>query len=340
MFDKAKNAASIFINRFNKNIPEVESIACRGINNTFASVYTNAVYKKILLECAERAVIPNEIDHSGFSLSVYDSYSPKKNGLITIILDCLVNNNRVFFEALKISGVNDGYIFTRIEESKAFKNDKIKPNIIELDFSLFEESRLVYLLFECLGFVLTALDKNITVANALIYKLHALSEQISHASSIEPIISQIKSLNDGIREGKGGYIDALSSIETIEIKTASAQQATDLIYGLIATIVGLPKSDLFGEVTTGLGNGDNGDERREHLAHRRYFHDILAGVLYSVWGRPFSYKTPPADLTSLIDAAAFIETTTLLTRNGKLKILKNHFRGLSDDDFNIPLAVK
>ena len=333
-----KETGAAFLQMFSRTIPDVEGVACRGINDNFAIICTTTLYKKILLESAEKAAIPNEVDHAGFALSVYDSFSPAKKGLISILVDCIVNNRRIFIEK-KDMPVKNSYTFVQIDEDKAFSNKKIKASVIELDFSNFIEARLIFILFECLGLVLSALDKNITISNALIFKIKDLSAQVASKSAIDPIVEQIKSLNSGIREGKGGFMDSGSSIDTVEIKTDAASRATNLIYGLIATIVGLPKSDLFSEVTTGLGSSDRGDERRANVGYKKYFHDVLAGVFYSVWDRPFSYKIPPVDLSALIDAAAFIETTSILTREGKLNILKNHFSGLGDNDFNIPLEL-
>ena len=339
MISNLKETGAAFLQMFTRTIPSIEGVSCRGISDNFATIYTSTLYKKILLECAEKSSIPNEIDHFGFALSVYDSFAPAKKGLISLLVECIVNNRRTFFERKEICGLKDGYTFVQIDEDKAFSNKKIKANVIELDFSNFIESKLIFILFECLGLVLSALDKNITISNALVFKIKDLSAQVASKSALDPVIEQIKSLNSGIRKGKGGFMDAESSIDTVEIKTDSASKVTNLVYGLIATIVGLPKSDLFGEVTTGLGSSDRGDERRANIAYKKYFHDVLSGVFYGVWGRPFSYKIPPVDLNALIDAAAFIETTSILTREGKLKILKNHFSGLDDNDFNIPLEM-
>lgn len=330
------STAQNLANRLSQTPPEVEDVPHLGIDENFANVFCKEIYKKIMLECANRATIPTGIDAGGFNLTMYDSYSPYKKGLVSWVVEGMVDSKRVYLKKTPLFDVHkDLFVFQRSTQIEAYDNELIKKDYIELDFTQFYEAKIIKLLFEMLALVLVSLNKGIVVSQAVILKIHKLSEMIHNAQNLQPLVDQVKNINDGLRKGKMTYIDAESSIEGFEQSSEASSKMTDFIFGLVATLIGLPKSDLFSEVVTGLGNGDNGDARRENSTHRRYFYDILSGTLFSVYMQPFEYRPVIEDMSAMISAAAFIETTTLFSDEGKRKFLLNNFKGYNLQDFNL-----
>ena len=335
------NTAQNIADRFSHQTPEAEDVAHLGIDDDFAHIFCTKIYKKVMLECVDRATIPNGIDKGGFNLTVYDSYSPYKQGLVSWIVYAMVSQRHLYLKKTLLSDVHrDLYVFNRATLDEAYDGETIKPNYIELDFTNFKEARLIKLLFELLSLVIVSLNKGIVVSQAVILKLHNLSEMIHNKQNLEPLIEQVKQLNDGIRKGRTSFIDAQSSVEHVEQSSEASSKTVDFVFGLIATLIGLPKSDLFAEVVTGLGNGDNGDSRRENATIRRYFYDVLSGVLYNVFNQPFEYRPIIEDINEMISAAAFIETTTIFSEQGKEKFLTNNFKGYNKEDFNLDTPVQ
>lgn len=91
---------------------------------------------------------------------------------------------------------------------------------------------------------------------------------------------------------------------------------------------------IFGDVVTGLGSSSDGDELRLNAAIKRYFYSIMSGVLFAVYDRPFEYRNMVDDIQGMVTMFTFIETTSLLTDEGKLKFMINN-TGMNEEDFNI-----
>ena len=291
-------------------------------DDDFCTVLATSMYKKIMLECADRAVLPNSIEKGGYTSTVYDSYSPYKSGLISWIVYAMVGMRKIFLKINSISG--NAYTFELSNSNEALKNGKLRGDFIELDFTKFKEAKVICLLFELLGQVMVAMAKGVTASQSLLLKINALSEMIANTQNLEPLQAQIKSINEGLKEGKSSYVDAKSSVDFLVYDSTNTQQAADYIFSLISNLTGLPSSYLFAEVVTGLGSGDNGDAARLDTALRGYFYNILQGVLFNVYSENMEYKESPEDINTLISLFTFIETTTSLTDEGKLKFMINN----------------
>jgi len=66
-----------------QTITEVQDITCLGFDHDFCLTYGRTIYAKILHECADRAMLPKEVVKSGYTMTVYDNYSPFKVGLVS-----------------------------------------------------------------------------------------------------------------------------------------------------------------------------------------------------------------------------------------------------------------
>jgi hypothetical protein len=310
---------------FNKGVTtetELADINCLNFGDDFCNVFALSMYKKIMLECADRAVLPNSIDKADYTATVYDSYSPYKSGLVSWVTVALVGQKKIF---LKINKLSSGiFTFEKSDESAALNNGKLRADFMELDFTNFKEASVICLLFELLAQVMLAMSKGVTASQGLLLKINALSEMIANAQNLAPLEKQLKSINDGLRQGKASYVDAKSSVDFLVYDSANAEKAASYIFSLISTITGLPASYLFGEVVSSLGGGDSGDSERFDKSTKNYFYNIWSGVCFNVYGENFEFRESPADINELISLFTFIETTTALTDAGKLKFMINN----------------
>jgi hypothetical protein len=321
-------------NNTNEPIPELRDINHVKFNDSFAKTYTKSMYQKIMYECADRAILPDNVDKSAYHFTVYNSVTPRRMGITSILIEAMIEREHLFLQKVPIEKRDVGrYRFDEITRETAFSdNGNIKPDVIELDFSEFEEVTAILLLFTLLKDVLLSTSKGVNLSQASLLKIHNLSAMMDTKESLEPMIEQIKEVNRSIRKGAMGCIDAKSSLEFVSHNTEPNVKASDFIFGLISSITGMPKSWLFGEVVTGLGSGDNGDEVRANSAIKRYFYDIYAGMVYSIYNRPFEYKTPTQDVSQLINMFTFVETSSLLTEDAKRRFLINN-AGFVESDF-------
>jgi len=310
-------------------VKDVEALQCD--SSITALTFARNMYKKILYECADRATLPKEIEKDIYTTTINNSYSPYKMGLIDLIVNAMIANSQVFYRKEKIK--DGSYIFNRVS-SYQVNTEKPDPHILELDFRNFSESKIIILLFSLLVNVLQAMSNGVQVSRALVIKINALSEMIQNAQNTEALEDQLNQLNNGITAGKTGYIDAKSSVDFAQYDPKPAQTASSFIYSLISTITGLPTSYLFSEVTGGLGDTSNSEEKRLNTSLKIYFNSICSGIFYSVFDRVFQFKQMIEDVDKLINLFSWIESTNLLTNDGVKKLLLDN-TSLKRDDLNV-----
>ena len=307
-------------------------VKCVGIaNSKLAEVMTKNLYTRIIHKCFTRAILPDGILASAFNMSIYDSYSPFKLGLASVVVDALYNMKKVYVE---VSETDNGVKLFTVLETNATEEDKNKSNVIELDFTKYYQVEVIKLLYTLLLGVLSAIDKGITISQAMVFKLHKLSEMVQNNSTDKVLREQLTQLNEAISQGNAGFIDANSDIMFPSYDAAPAEGALSLIYGVIANITGLPMSFINSETVGGLGSTSDSDNQRLNDAIEYYYFNIVNNILYSIYNKPFEFKQFVDDVNALVSMFAFIETTELLTDSGKLKFMRNN-TGFSDDDINI-----
>lgn len=287
----------------------------------FSRAYAAKFYQFVITEAVARASLPPGIDRDGLALTVNDSFSPYKRGLSSLVIKGILERSRRYYR--KEDAGRKDYIFKEVTDNSHLneKGELTDPDVIELDFREFIESEVVGLLFETLSFTLQGMSNGATLGQAAILKIHKLSEMIANEQNMEPITAQLTQLNDSIRSGRPGVIDAESALEFPKYEVAPASEAAELIFSMIVTLTGVPASYIYGFVSGGLGDQAEGDERRLNSSIRRYFDNIVSGVLWAVYGKPFRYKTIIADVPAMVELFTWLETTTMITPEGKARIL-------------------
>lgn len=290
----------------------------------FSAVYATKFYQFVVTECVARASLPPGVDRDGLALTVNDSFSPFKRGLSSLVVKGIVERSRRYYR--KEDAGRGDFLFKEVTDTKHLneKGELIDPNVIELDFREFAESEVVGLLFETLSFSLQGMANGVTLGQAAILRIHELSQMIDNEQNIEPIKTQLVQLNESIRMGRPGVIDAKSSVDFVSYDATPAGTAVDLVFSMIVTLTGVPASYIYGFVAGGLGDQAEGDERRLNSAIRRYFDNVVSGVLWAVYGKAFRYKAIIADVAAAVELFTFIETTSLLTEEGRRRLLMDN----------------
>lgn len=306
------------------------------VNSKFANVYLSMIYTKIMHECADRASIPNGVDKSLYTATVHDSYSPFKRGLVSLLVAGMVDRSLEYYKIKQSPGVK---LFEKIQRGEAFEEnakgeEEIKAGVLELDFQEFQESEVLELLFALLSAVLQAMSNGVTISQAVILKIHELSKMIANTQNLEPLTKQLRQLNDAISQGKPGVVDAKSALEFPKYDATPAEEASALVFKLISSLTGLPASYLFGEVVGGLGDTSESDTTRMNAAVRRYYHSIYSPAVKVVFNVPFEYKLLLSDAPDLVELMNWIEQTSLLTPEGKKRILLNN-TPLTEKDIDV-----
>lgn len=317
---------------------EISSIETTQFNSNFGKVFMTKMYQRILTEAGARASMPKGVDKSAYTLTLNDSYSPAKRGLVSLIIKSMSERSLDYYK-IETTPRGDKIFTTPVNNEHLDSNGNVKPGYLELDFREFYEGEVVEMLFSLMGTVMQAMSNGVAVSQATLVKLHNLSEMIHNEQNVEPLLAQIRQMEESIRLGKPGVIDAKSDITYAAYETDPTTQATTFIFSMISCITGMPNSYIFGEVVGGLGDNSESDEKRLNSAVRHYFNSILSGVLYVVFKNVFEYKQLVEDIPSLMELLSWIETTNVLTEEGKIKLLIDN-TPLSEDFIDLSMSMK
>lgn len=312
----------------------INSVECNDFGLHFARTMCISMYEKIFYECADKAILTDKINNSDYSITSYDSFSPLKRGLVSLIVEALVDNTTVYLKKIKIPKTN-AYVFSVVDKEVATNSagEIDESNYLEMNFDNYEESKIVLSLYVLLGNVMVSLSKGITVSKGLIVKFKGLSELIKNSQNTKQLKIQIEELNKGVIAGKTTAIDSDSDIEQLGYDSSQAEKSAKYIFSLISNVTGRPISYINGEVTGGLGDNSKSEEKRLDASTKKYFYSIWAGINYSIYGEYFKYKVPLESMSDIEEAFAFVEITTSLSQKGKLLFLKN-YTGMDDDNFS------
>lgn len=302
----------------------------------FSDVFVKSTYEKIMHSVADRTVMPAGVTKDEFNLTAYDSYSPFKRGLVSLLVDGMVSRSHRYFDVIKTSR-GDFVFVENFDPRKDAKGNLTDPNVLELDFREFAEGDILKLLFEISENIAQAASNGTAMSLAPLVKLHKLSEMIDSQTNLEPLREQLNQLNESITHGRAGVIDAESDIVFTGYDPQPAVEAQGIIAALVSAITGVPQTVLFGESVGGLGDMSVSEQKRLDAALRRYFHSIMSGCLYVVWGKVFQYATPIIDTPNLVALFNFIETTSLLTEEGRRKLLLEN-TSLVEEDIDVSEA--
>lgn len=304
------------------------------VDSKFSDVFMANMYTKIMHEAADRASLPEGVEKDAYSLTMYDSYSPAKRGLISIVVKNMIENTHKYYRK-EITGRGD-FIFIEVSDGSYLDDsgNLTDPDILELDFTDFYESKVLSLLFALLKNVLQSMSNGVTISQSLIIQIHELSQMIDNNQNTKPLIDQLTQMNDSITQGNPGVIDAKSKVTFMEYKSEAAKNTVGFIFGLIAGITGAPTSYLFSDVVGGLGDMSKSEEKRLDMAIKRYFHSILSGSLYATFDKVFQYKNLISDVDGSISLFTWLETTTSITPEAKAKLIVDN-TVLNHSDINL-----
>lgn len=293
------------------------------------------LYSKVLHEAADRASLPEGVEKDGFTITIYNSYSPYREGLISLVAEAMTYKKQQFYRVEKVPNHNSAYSFTEVfgDDAKD-ESGNVKPDILELDFRKFCEADLLRILAHLLRTIMAATASDIFIGQSVLFKLQGLAEMINNEQNLEALQKQLTVLNESILSGKTGYIDDESEVTRPMINTDPNKEAMAFIFNMMSLVTGVPSSVLWSEVVGGLGDNSNSEMIRYNQALKHYFHSVLSGVFYAVYNRVFHYKKMVSDLDGMISVFSFIETTTLLSDEGKKRLLLDN-TNLDEDDLNL-----
>lgn len=325
MLDKNKE---FFWGIFNKSSEATEVILKAPFQMTiqqecFANFKTEKLYEKILNRCYSRSG-GAEDDKKIASLfdSVEKSNAPK--GLISLLacgmtekleFGIIYNSNgfvrvATFGEKQKIK---KAYL-KNVSQSVKISADEVG---ILVDFSRYVLTDLIKAYMAMIYDILTSMNTQVGLAKSLQIKISGLRGVVSAAGKDEPI-QQAKDVNQALIKGQSVLIDQKDTIETLKLDSTSVQESINMIYGLLASDIGMPLSFVNGELATGMSATGEADSNQQEEGLQDFFNSVFKPVcdkLYN-WNLQFvsdDWRWFNAMIGSLIS----VENSSLLSEEQK-----------------------
>lgn len=292
----------------------------------FAEKMLMHTYKKVLFLPVTSIGGSDEEKQSIFN-SAADHYSPKSNGFIHYAAKAMSKKRQIILDKDKHG---DYFLF----KEAAGNVEKVTADHLVLDFTEYESTDLLTAYFEMMHDALNAAAKGVKSSQGLIVYLEKLHESLADSKAKEIIEGQIKGLGESLRGGKTGYASGGSKVEFIKFDIEPTKAAIEFCYAQVAGHLGLPLSAVNGQGGSSMSDTGESDRKQTRQATEHYFLSIVRPLLSSIYQRSdFSLEVEIEDIDSLSTAMFLLESSTILTKEGKKKIAAQF--GLDDEDLNL-----
>lgn len=169
------------------------------------------------------------------------------------------------------------------------------------------------LIFDIMGGAKT----NLGLAKALQYKIADMRKLIGASSSDDPA-KTAKAIVEALKSGKSCAIDAGDSIMTTELQTAPVVDSLKMIYGLLASELGVSTAFICGELTSGMAVTGEADVNANEDGIKDFFNSVYKPIISKLFKKEIKFRTDNwrklSEFTSLIP---YIESSLYMTDEQK-----------------------
>lgn len=296
------------------------------IKQRYIEIAIRELYSRILYTTLDIVAIPENLEKSDFSKTIYDTHSPEMvRGLMYYIIEAMADEEKVILRKRPLKGTQKGYWF---EEHSGFvgarrEDDDVKRwDLVHLDFEEFHRTELLEEYFGMIFDSIVGAAKLIRVGGAIVLKIADLSELISDKEVLLAVETQVKQINLALEESRGAYIDSESEIEMPTVDMTPAVEQMKFGFSLVCNATGRPMSFVNGEIAASLGSTGEGDRKQNRQASVRDFYEILKGVFDSVFREDFELKPDLEQLTEVGDFLNALEMSSIITAEEKRHAVK------------------
>lgn len=161
--------------------------------------------------------------------------------------------------------------------------------------------------------ILKAERVNVGLAQALQVKINRMRETISTSNADDPM-KQAKNIVDALKGGKSVAIDAGDVIQTTDLQTQAVKDALLMVYGMLASDLGVSLSFVCGELTSGLSVSGEANANFDESGIRDFFITVFKPIVDKLFGVSLRFKTDNwRKVREYAQILPYIESSALLT---------------------------
>lgn len=237
-------------------------------------------------------------------------------GLIGLVARALTDKTELIL-------VNDAGIVRVAEfnEAEEIKKDYAARGRSEkgvyLNFAKYTLTDILKCYMELIFEILKAERVNVGLAQALQVKINRMRETISTSNADDPM-KQAKNIVDALKGGKSVAIDAGDVIQTTDLQTQAVKDALLMVYGMLASDLGVSLSFVCGELTSGLSVSGEANANFDESGIRDFFITVFKPIVDKLFGVSLRFKTDNwRKVREYAQILPYIESSALLTDKQK-----------------------
>lgn len=237
-------------------------------------------------------------------------------GLIGLVARALTDKTELIL-------VNDAGIVRVAEfnEAEEIKKDYAARGRSEkgvyLNFAKYTLTDILKCYMELIFEILKAERVNVGLAQALQVKINRMREMISTSNADDPM-KQAKNIVDALKGGKSVAIDAGDVIQTTDLQTQAVKDALLMVYGMLASDLGVSLSFICGELTSGLSVSGEANANFDESGIRDFFITVFKPIVDKLFGVSLRFKTDNwRKIREYAQILPYIESSALLTDQQK-----------------------
>ena len=282
----------------------------------FVDFQTALLYQKILKRCyAKSKDFPEE-----YALNLWDSVelSNAQYGTISLISNAMTHKQELIL-------VNDAGIvrLANSDEAEMIKKDYAEKGKSALgiytNFQKYTMTDIIKIYMSLIYDIMGGAKTNLGLTKALQIKIADLRKTIATSSS-EDAVSQAKAIAEALKNGKSVGIDAGDSIVTTELQTTPIVDGLKLVYGCLASLLGVSTSFICGELTSGMAVTGEADVNANEDGIKDFFNSVFKPIHDKLFDIKLTFKTDNwRKIKEFSSVIPYIESSLFITEEQKKK---------------------
>lgn len=282
----------------------------------FVNFKTAVLYQKILKRCYAKSggLTGEEAQNLWDSVELGNA----QYGIISMIADAMTKKKELIL-------VNDSGIvrIADIKEAEEIKKDyaeKAKSSKgVYMNFQKYTLTDIIKIYMDLVFDIMGGVKVNLGIGKALQYKIADMRKLIGVSSSADPS-AVAKAVVEALKNGKSVAIDGQDNILTTPLQTAPVVEGMKLIYGLLASELGVSTSFVAGELTSGMAVTGEADVNANEEGIKDFFISVYKPVISKLFNKKIEFRSDNwRKLTQYASVIPYIESSLYMDEEQKKK---------------------
>lgn len=282
----------------------------------FVNFKTAVLYQKILKRCyaKSKGLTDKEAQNLWDSVELGNA----QYGIISLIADAMTKKKELIL--VNDSGIVRVADINEAEEIKKDYADKAESSKgVYMNFQKYTLTDIIKIYMDLVFDIMGGVKVNLGIGKALQYKIADMRKLIG-ASSFEDPSAVAKAVVEALKNGKSVAIDGQDNILTTPLQTAPVVEGMKLIYGLLASELGVSTSFVAGELTSGMAVTGEADVNANEEGIKDFFISVYKPVISKLFNKKIEFRSDNwRKLTQYASVIPYIESSLYMDEEQKKK---------------------